>query len=112
MARVLSVLRRAKNTKEKTPKRDFTYNDNIRDVKYKGNQLFLTQAEFEVFKTLIKNYDGISSKEQLLESAISIHSHNENSLEMIISKIRQKIKPYSDKKHIISIKGVGYRIVD
>ncbi len=112
-ARISSLLRRIKsNSEDKKPKRDFIVDENSRDIRYKDNLLFLTEAEFEVCETLIKNYDGVSSKEQLLGSAISIHSPSGNSLEMIISKIRQKIKPYSDTKHIVSLRGRGYRIVE
>ena len=112
-ARISSLLRRTKaNEEEQKPKRDFVIDENSRDIRYKDNLLFLTEAEFEVSETLVKNYDGVSSKEQLLGSAISIHSHSGNSLEMIISKIRQKIKKYSDCKHIVSLRGRGYRIVE
>ena len=112
-ARISSLLRRSNvNKEEQKPKRDFIIDKNSKDVKYKDNLLFLTQAEFEVCETLIKNYDGVSSKDQLLGSAVSIISHSGNSLEMIISKIRQKIKPYSDTKHIVSLRGRGYRIVE
>jgi two-component system OmpR family response regulator len=112
-ARITSLLRRTKSLKEDNlPNRSFIIDENARDIKYKDNLLFLTEAEFEVCKTLIKNYGSVSSKEQLLESATSIHSHSGNSLEMIISKIRQKIKQYSSQKHIISLRGRGYRIVE
>jgi len=112
-ARILSLLRRVKsNNEEKKPTRNFIIDENTRDIKYKNNLLFLTEAEFEVCKTLVKNYNGISSKEQLLHSAISIHSHDGNSLEMIIGKIRQKIKVYSNTKHVVSLRGRGYRIVE
>ncbi len=111
-ARISSLLRRIKAKEEQKPKRDFIIDENLRDIKYKDHLLYLTEAEFEVCKTLVKNYTGVSSKEQLLGSAVSIHSHSGNSLEMIISKIRQKIKQYSDGKHIISLRGRGYRIVE
>lgn len=112
-ARIVSLLRRTKgNLEEKEPERSFTVNKNQRDAKYKDNPLFLTEAEFEVFETLVQNYGSIVSKEQLIGSAPSIQSQSRNSLEMIISKIRQKIKPFSDKKHIISLRGRGYRIAE
>jgi len=112
-ARIISLIRRTKNNfEEKNSKKAFEIDENLSDVKYLDNPLLLTEAEFEVFKTLIKNYGAIVSREQLLGSAPSIQSQDGKSLEMIISKIRQKIKPYSDKKHIISLRGRGYRVVD
>jgi len=97
--------------KKEIQKKDFEVDDNARDIKYLGNYLFLTEAEFEVCKTLVKNYGLIVSKEQLLYSSPSIQSSNGKSLEMIISKIRQKIKPFSNATHIVVSRGRGYRIV-
>ena len=61
------------------------------DILYKGNSLFLTQGEYEVLKELVKNDGNVISKEQLLYSTPSITSLDGKSLEMIISKIRQKM---------------------
>lgn len=113
-ARIISLLRRVKDFTEdnKTVKKAFEIDENSRDVKYLDNSLFLTEAEFEVCKELIKNYGGVVSKEQLLYSSSSIQSSDGKSLEMIISKIRQKIKQFSSKNHIIVLRGRGYRIVE
>ena len=112
-ARIVSLIRRTKNfNDEKKSKKSFEIDENSRDMKYLGNHLFLTEAEFEVAKELIKNYGGIVSKEQLFYSSPSITSSDGKSLEMIISKIRQKIKPFSEANHIIALRGRGYRIVE
>ncbi len=113
-ARIISLLRRVKAFTEdkKENKKTFEIDENSRDIKYLGNALFLTEAEFEVCKELVKNYGGIVSKEQLLYSSSSIQSSDGKSLEMIISKIRQKIKQYSSENHIIVLRGRGYRIVE
>ena len=113
LARITSLIRRVKDFEEekRDSKKDFEIDDNARDIKYLENYLFLTEAEFEVCKTLVKNYGLIVSKEQLLYSSPSIQSSNGKSLEMIISKIRQKIKPFSNATHIVASRGRGYRIV-
>ena len=112
-ARIISLIRRTKdNFEDKKPKKVFEVDKNLLDVKYLDNLLLLTEAEFEIFETLIRNYGAIVSKEQLLGSAPSIQSQTGKSLEVIISKIRQKIKQYSNKKHIVSVRGRGYRLVD
>lgn len=113
-ARIVSLIRRVKNftnEEEKTTKESFEIDENARDIKYLGNNLFLTQAEFEVARELIKNSGGIVSKEQLLYSSSSISSSDGKSLEMIISKIRHKIKQFSSQNHIVVLRGRGYRIV-
>lgn len=112
-ARIVSLIRRTKNfNDEKKSKKPFEIDENSRDMKYLGNHLFLTEAEFEVAKELIKNYGAIVSKEQLFYSSPSITSSDGKSLEMIISKIRQKIKPFSQTNHIVALRGRGYRIVE
>jgi two-component system OmpR family response regulator len=113
-ARIISLIRRAKDFQEdnQKQKKAFEIDENSRDIKYCGNNLFLTEAEFEVCEALVKNYSSVVSKEQLLYGSPSIQSGDGKSLEMIISKIRQKIKPFSDTNHIVSLRGRGYRIVE
>ncbi len=112
-ARIKSLIRRYKTTTQNTTEqRHFIADTNTRDVRYKDRPLFLTMAEFAVFETMIHNFDGVSSKEQLLSSCENIGLYSANSLEMLISKIRKKIAVYSDKKHIISSRGIGYRVVE
>ncbi len=113
-ARISSLIRRSNGNLEKNTenKRDFEIDSYLRDVKYKDKNLNLTEAQYEIFSILIKNYQVTVSKEQILNSCLSIQATDGNSLEAIISKIRQKIKKYSSSKHIISIRGQGYRIVE
>lgn len=113
-ARIVSLIRRTKDFTEQTqkPKRVFTVDENGRDVHYLNKALFLTEAEYEVFSELIKSYGSVVSKEQLIYSSPSIISTDGKSLEMIISKIRQKIKQFSGKNHIVALRGRGYRIVE
>jgi len=112
-ARIISLIRRTKlNNSSPTTEMDFQVDDKISDVRYKNNPLLLTQAEFEVFSFLIRSHDAILSKEQLIENSYSISSSDGKSLEMIISKIRQKIKHYSPKNHIMVLRGRGYRFVE
>ncbi len=109
-ARIITVLRRTQ-TKEEKPRNPFVLDEKGFDVLYENQPLFLTQAEFEVFAQLLQNGGSIVSKEQLLHGAPSIHSESGNSLEMIISKIRHKLKAHSPKKHIVAARGRGYRFV-
>lgn len=112
-ARIISLIRRAKNNfNESEPKQAFSIDESLRDIRYLEHLLSLTEAEFEVGKTLVKNYGAIVSKEQILYESTSIHSFDGKSLEMIISKIRQKLKPFSTKNHIVSLRGRGYRIAN
>ncbi|RXK03859.1 DNA-binding response regulator [Arcobacter sp. CECT 8989] len=113
-ARIISLLRRTKGEleKKKEIKRAFTIDETLRDIRYKDINLNLTEAQYEIFSVLIKNYQAIISREQIINSCPSIQSTEGKSLEVIISKIRQKIKEHSSSKHIISLRGKGYRVVE
>lgn len=113
-ARIISLLRRTKGELEKNKeiKRAFTIDETLRDIRYKDINLNLTEAQYEIFSVLIKNYQAIISREQIINSCPSIQSTEGKSLEVIISKIRQKIKEHSSSKHIISLRGKGYRVVE
>ncbi|MDA3054572.1 MULTISPECIES: response regulator transcription factor [unclassified Campylobacter] len=109
-ARIISLLRRANDFKEESENLAFSVDKNLGDVLFNGVNLGLTLAEFEVLGELVRNFPAAVSKEQILRASPSIVSANEKNLEMIISKIRAKIKPHSEANHIISLRGRGYRL--
>lgn len=112
-ARISSLIRRSKDEFNEDKEDDFAFmtDENSRDVKFLGNYLRLTEAEYQVCKTLIRYKNSIVSKEQLQGECTSISTNDGKSLEVVISKIRHKIKPYSQKNHIFASRGRGYRIV-
>lgn len=112
-ARIVSLIRRTKDFSEanETPTKAFQLDENSRDVKYLDNPLYLTEAEYEVMSELVRSYGSVVSKDQLIYSSPSVSSDGK-SLEMIISKIRNKIKQYSPLNHIATLRGRGYRIVE
>jgi len=91
-ARIISLLRRANDFQKEEKEAHFVLD---------------TKAQ-----VLIKNYENVVSKEQLLYSSPAITSGDGKSLEMIISKIRHKIEPFSEKNHIVALRGRGYRLVE
>ncbi len=109
-ARIISLLRRTKKIDKKEIK-DFVIDKKSMDINFKNHPLDLTNAQYEVLKIIVENDGNTVSKEQILYSSSSIKSIDGKSLEMTISKIRQKIKQYSNNKHIIAIRGRGYRII-
>jgi len=109
-ARIISLLRRSNEEFFKEEK-EFEIDEKACDILYKKQALYLTQGEFEVLKQLIKNEGSVVSKEQLIYDSQAISSSDGKSLEMIISKIRNKLKEFTQKNFIKSIRGRGYRIV-
>jgi len=112
-ARIVSLLRRAQGELEHKKKiLDFEIDKNNTDILYKKEALHLTIAEFQVLECLVKNFGSVVSREQLLGSTDSIQAQDGKSLEVIISKIRQKLRKFSEKNHILSSRGRGYKVVE
>ena len=91
-ARISSLLRRVRAFADEKPSKSFVIDAKAHDVLFLENPLFLTEAEFEVASQLVKHNGNVVSKEQLLYDSPAISSMDGKSLEMIISKIRGKIK--------------------
>jgi two-component system OmpR family response regulator len=79
---------------------------------YKEGQLLpLTRAEFEVLALLIKHHQQIVTRDFIANNVESIQwESSERSIDVLISRIRQKIEP--NPKHptlIRSVRGMGYQ---
>jgi two-component system OmpR family response regulator len=111
-ARIITVLRRMKLPQTQAPEQtsDFTIKESTMEISYKNNPLALTATEFLILSELLNNKNDVVSKDQLLHK-IASNAHG-NSLESMVSKIRQKIKRFSDANHIIASRGLGYRFVE
>jgi DNA-binding response OmpR family regulator len=72
-----------------------------------GEVIFLTPTEFQILSTLIKN-NGIIVTRSILFQNIWDDGGNfidDNTLSVHMSRLREKI----GAKHIVTIRGVGYR---
>ncbi len=110
-ARIISLLRRIQ-PERKEEKSKFRIDANLFEIFFQDSPLHLTQGEFEVLHSLLDAKGAILSKDQILGTSPSIKSSDGKSLEMLISKIRQKLKPLSQEQHILSSRGRGYRVVE
>ena len=110
-ARLKAIVRRKKQIDDK--KSDFLVDEDSREIRYKGKLLNLTQAEFDILSYLIKNKNRTISREEFLRKIPSLNPNsNEKSIDVIISRIRQKIdEDRKHPKHIVSVRGVGYKFV-
>jgi len=106
-ARVVSILRRYKKINSKDDK-EITFNIKKDELVVNSEAISLTPAELEVFKQLYKNRYHSVSKEQILYSSDIFLNSNENSLAVIINRLRNKLKKYAKIK---SIRGVGYKLI-
>lgn len=117
--RIKSILRRCnhqiieKNT-TLNKKQLFTCNDSKMEI-YKNNEkLDLTNAEYYILQYLISKSGFVVSRQELLSNVESIkYESSYKSIDVLIGRVRMKIEENTKKpKHIISIRGVGYKLIN
>lgn len=108
---VQSLLRR---TKRVVPNDDTTFKlDSAKSqIIFKGEELLLTQAEYEVMQCLLKNKNAIVSREQIVYDCLSLSDSYSKSLDVIIGRLRKKLDDNpKNPKYLHSIRGLGYKIL-
>jgi len=110
-ARLKAIMRRTK--KEIKPKEDFSHLPNKRTILYKGNPINLTPAEYEVLAYLLSRPNQPVSREELLFNCENLSDEaSEKTVDVIVSRIRHKIdEDPKAPRHILSVRGVGYKYV-
>jgi len=116
VTRIKTILRRTNSAEEKEVKKEelFVLNAKAREIRFKGVSLELTAAEFDILGMLIQHKNGSVSREQLLYESEHIDDDSSiKNIDVIISRIRQKIvKVDPDNIYIKPIRGVGYLLTD
>ena len=119
-ARIKSLLRRNQqvggiNGEIKPPKKqqDLVVFENSMSIKFFGNELSLTGAEYGILSYLIKKDGGVVSREELIYNVDSISEDTSNkSIDVIIGRIRHKLNENSkEPKYIQSVRGIGYKFL-
>ncbi len=116
-ARIKSLLRRNQQNhtlnSETINKRqqDLIVFESSMSIKFLGNELSLTGAEYGILSYLIKKDGGVVSREELIYNVNAISEDTSNkSIDVIIGRIRQKLDENSkEPKYIQSVRGIGYK---
>jgi two-component system OmpR family response regulator len=115
VSRIKTILRRTKQSEEKKEKEEiFVADPTARSIFFKGHFLELTAAEYDILSMLIQHKNGSVSREQLLYESEHIDDDSSiKNIDVIISRIRQKIaKIDPDHSYIKPVRGVGYLLTD
>jgi len=115
VTRIKTILRRTNNSKEKeTPKTRFELNTNARHIIFKNILLKLTAAEYDILSILIKQKNSAVSREQLLYESEHIDDNSSiKNIDVIISRIRQKLSLIDNKtSYIKPVRGIGYLLTE
>lgn len=105
LSRVRALLRRNNNNSYKSSD---LFVDMMNMVVKKDNEtIYLTPIEFQILSTLIRNNGVIVTRNSLLQNIWDNAGDyiDDNTLSVHISRLREKI----GAKHIVTVRGVGYR---
>jgi two-component system OmpR family response regulator len=92
----------------------FLINEEKKEITKNKEYLKLTQAEYEVMALLCTRKGFIVSRYDILENCYILNSdENSGSIAVIINRIRHKIESNPKKpKHLITIRGMGYKLIE
>ena len=110
VARVKAQLRRAERTSGSIlTVRELTLDTSSFQLTKNGQPILLTPMEYKILAMLMRSPGRIFTKIQLYEGAIGTYFEGDDNTMMVhISKLREKIE--DDPSHIITVRGLGYKI--
>ncbi len=115
VTRIKTILRRTQNS-EKNSENDslFELNTNARHIIFKNILLELTAAEFDILSILIQQKNSAVSREHLLYDSEHIDDNSSiKNIDVIISRIRQKLSVIDNKNSYIKpVRGIGYLLTE
>ena len=81
-------------------------------VLYKNQEIPLTNYEFNVLAYFLQYPRWVFTKNQILQIAGSEDPQDEdNAVRCLIAGIRKKLRKYTNKEYIQTVRGIGYRFV-
>ena len=109
---IQSLLRRSKKFSKVEDIRVFNHDKSKLQISFNDEVLDLTHAEYEVLLCLLKNVNGICSRDQIVNECKSLSDSYSKSLDVIIGRLRAKLGEDSkNPRHIYSIRGLGYKLI-
>ena len=110
LARIEVVFRRQDNLDNYIIKfKDITINKSSRVVKRNGNEINLTNKEYELLMILIDNKDKVVTREELLEKIWGYGYEPEtNVTDVYIRYLRAKLNNENKEEYIQTVRSVGY----
>ena len=83
------------------------------EVRFGENSARLTRTEFAILKILMQNPKQVITKSQMLDRICEdTPDCVESSLKVHISNLRRKLREISDKEHIESVWGIGFKMAE
>ena len=116
LARVRAALRRAAmvaRPKETHRFGDIEIDEGTREVRRNGAHVELTATEFDVVLALLEARGRVLSREQILEKIYGPGHHGTaRTIDNFLMQLRNKLEDEPQApKHLVTVRGVGYRLV-
>ena len=110
LARIEVVFRRQDSSNNYIIKfKDITINKSSRIVKKDGNEINLTNKEYELLMILLDNKDKVVTREELLEKIWGYGYEPEtNVIDVYIRYLRSKLNNENKEQYIQTVRSVGY----
>ena len=117
VARIQALLRRA--NRRNPPKigsellviGSISIDQNAREVSVKNQNIMLTHTEFDVLQFLAKNRDKVVDRDQLFREIWGYESDfASNTLDVLVYRIRTKLKKAGAEDPIATVRGFGFRL--
>ncbi len=114
VTRIKTILRRTQVVSKEELSGSFVVDTQGHTIRFKEKTLELTAAEFDILHILIAQKNSAISREQLLYDSEHIDdSSSIKNIDVIISRIRNKLaKIDNSKSYIRPVRGVGYILID
>ena len=113
LARVRAVLRRPKSMQESAVTLSgFTLDTRTKEVHFKDEAIKVTRQEYLLLEFLMRNPGQVFPQEVLVERAwSSLSESSPDTVRVHMSRLRKKLKEYTDSCPIETVHGLGYKFV-
>jgi two-component system response regulator MprA len=111
VARVRSLLRRARAAQERTERRfaDLTVDLSTREVRRGERRVELTRREFDLLALLVEHPRRVIGRDQLLTEAWGYRSAVEtNAVDVYVGYLRRKLEEGGEERLIWTVRGAGF----
>lgn len=113
LARIKALLRRSKQgiVSDIFENGEFAIDRAIQMAYYKKEALLLSKKEYQLFALLLENAPNPVPRNMIIDRVWGIDGDiSDNNLDVFIRLLRKKIQVVADRKAIINIRGIGYKM--
>jgi two-component system copper resistance phosphate regulon response regulator CusR len=113
LARIRAMVRRGGEIADRTMTcGDLFLNRDTMEVTRGGKQIDLTSKEFEILACLMERPGHVLSREKIMNRVWGYdYDGGSNVVDVYVHHLRKKVDADGDEKHIITVKGAGYKLV-